>query len=202
MNIAEQTTRECRVCGVELNDDNWAPAGQKNYNYICKECGLEQDYSWRKNNPEKEKARRTRNARKKGHLPMSENKKCSSYLGVYVNERLLKHYFDDVEVMPYGNPGYDFVCNKGYKVDAKSSCMRKNGGWVFIINHNTTADYFMLVAYDNRDDLNPIHVWLIPGHVLNHLTGTSIRPSTLDKWAEYEKPIDDVVLCCDTIKGE
>ena len=182
----------CRVCGDELTDDNWKSSRLKKGDYICKKCNKEKNRLYREANPEKAKA---------GQLSMSENKECAAYLGVYVNERLLKHLFNDVEVMPYGNKGYDFVCGKGYKVDGKSSCLRKDGCWAFYINQNTTSDYFLLVAYDNRKDLNPLHIWLIPGHVLNNLTCTSISESTLEKWAEYEKPINEVISCCNTIKS-
>ena len=213
----QKDVKVCRVCGVELDDENWYPSFQKSRNYICKECQAEKQCSYqdanrdkvnaaqrlyRKENPEKSKEYSTIGNRKNGHLPMSENKKCSSYFGVYVNERFVKHYFDDVEVMPMNNPGYDFVCNKDKKIDGKSSCLHKNGQWTFNIRHNTIADYFMLVAYDDRDDLNPLHIWLIPGNVLNHLMVASIRPSTLDKWKEYEQNIDDAVLCCDAMKEQ
>jgi len=202
----------CRVCGDELTDDNWKSSGLKKYDYICKKCTQEYNCSWREENPEyyclykeanpeKAKVRRTRSNRQAGHLPMSKNKECPSYLGVHVNEGLLKQYFDDVEVMPYGNPGYDFICNNGWKIDGKSSCLNKDGGWAFTIRHNTIADYFFLVAYDNREDLNPLHIWLIPGHVLNHLSGAYISLSTIDKWSEYEQPIDELIICCDTIKS-
>ena len=221
----------CRKCGAELTDDNWYSSDRERGNYVCKECERErkclyreanaekvkeyhrlyqeanrdklnaQKLSWRINNPDKAKAQQIRAQRKRGQLPMSDNKACSSYFGVYVNERLLKHYFDDVEVMPMNTPGYDLVCNKGKKIDGKASCLRKNGRWEFTIRHNTIADYFMLVAYDNREDLNPLHIWLIPGHVLNHLMGTSISPNTLDKWAEYEQPIDKLSACCDKMKS-
>ena len=156
---------------------------------------------YRKNNPEKAKAYDTKARRKNGIPPMSENKECALYLGVHRVERLLKHFFDDVEVMPFGNKGYDFVCNKGWKVDAKSSCIQKNyNGWAFHINHNTIADYFWCVAIDNRKDLNILHIWMLPGEKFNHLSGASISESTLDKWAEYEKPIGEAIICWNEIE--
>ena len=227
-----KTNPMCRVCEVELNDDNWYPSYQKGGSCICKECnreyyGLyseanrnkidaqnslyraanrdkinERECLWRINNLEKAKASSTKNHRDNGVLSMNENKECSAYLGVHINERMLRHLFNDVEVMPYGNPGYDFICNHGKKIDGKSSCLHKNGCWSFAIKHNTTADYFLLVAYDNRKDLNPLHIWLIPGHVLNHLTCTTISPSTIDKWAEYEQDISEVIICCEEIRND
>ena len=194
-------TYNCIKCGVELDDENWYSSRQKKGDYICKECGVERGRLYRENNPEKYKAYYTRANRDNGHLPFNENKECSSYFGVHINERMLRHLFNDVEVMPYGNRGYDFVCNKGKKVDSKSSCIMKNkNGWAFAINHNTITDYFLLVAYDNRKDLNPLHIWLIPGEKVNHLVGLTISQSTLHKWSEYEQNIDDAIICCDTIK--
>ncbi len=86
--------------------------------------------------------------RKQSNSGMEGNKNCASYLGVHIAERLLKHIYKNVEQMPYGNPGYDFICDKGYKIDVKSSCVRKSWGgfWGFHIFKNTIADYFIFVA--------------------------------------------------------
>ena len=194
--------KTCRVCGVELNDDNWYPSHQKGGRYICKECECEHARLRYKNNPEKAKEINTRCNRKRGNIPMSDNKECSSYLGVHINERLLRHYFNDVEVMPYGNPGYDFICNTGKKIDAKSSCLTKDGRWTFNIKHNKEADFFFCVAYDNRKDLNILHIWLLPGDKFNHFKLVSISPSTIDKWAEYEQDISEVIICCEEIRND
>ena len=131
----------------------------------------------------------------------STNPKCSVYLGVYVAERILADVFNNVERMPNGNTGFDFICGKGYKIDVKSACLgEKSNHWQFQIRQNTIADYFLLLAFDNRNDLNPVHLWLIPGHVLNHQKGTSIAVSTLDRWSEYEltDKLDKVIKCCNT----
>ena len=193
----------CSVCEVELNDENWYPSHQKSGRRICIECKREQDRLYREENQEKIKENNAIYSRKIGHLPMSENKECSLYLGVHFNERVLRHIYNDVEVMPFGNIGYDFVCNHGKKIDAKSSCIRKGRNrWMFTIRKNTITDYFLCVAYDNIDDLNPMHVWLIPGHVVNHLVGLSISKSALHKWAEYEQDLSKLIICCDKIKSE
>lgn len=159
---------------------------------------------WYKANPEYQKERR----KKQGKLFMNENKSCTLFLGVHVAEQVLSKVFKNVKQMPMHNPGYDFVCNKGMKVDVKSSVLhrRKNsiksqGDWTFTINRNTTADYFLCLAFDNREDLNPMHVWLIPGKDVNHLMRTGIAKSTLSKWSKYEKDIDKVINCCDNMKG-
>ena len=177
----------CFGCGVALDDNNWNPSAREQKKRICKTCNRECSEQIR---------------RKNGGLSMSKNKECASYLGIHVNERLLKHLFNDVEVMPMNNPGYDFICNNGKKIDGKSSCLTKDGRWMFNIRHNTIPDYFLCVAYDNRIDLNILHIWLLPGDKFNHLTGTGISKSTIHKWSEYEQPIDKAITCCDSMKSK
>ena len=193
-------TRYCRVCGDELTDENWYPSFRKRGDRICKYCKREQVRLRRKKNPEKARAMWTRQSRNRGHLPMSENKDSADYLGVYVNERLIRLHFKEIEVFPYGNPGFDFICNKGMKVDAKSACL-SNGHWLFNIRRNTEADYFLCVAYDDREHLNIMHVWMIPGHVINHFTGISISPSTIHKWDKYIYDIEGFSSCCNAMKN-
>ena len=131
------------------------------------------------------------------------NSDCNTFLGVVMAERVLSKVFKNVQRMQPNNPGYDFICKNGFKIDVKSGCMRKKWrGWTFTISRNQEADYFLCLAFDNRKDLNPQHIWLIPGKVVNHLTGTSISISTLEKWSQYEltDKIDDVITCCDALK--
>ncbi len=192
--------KTCRVCNVKLDNKNWAPSNQKRRQYICKKCENERTKAWQKANPEKKRATDIRADRKRGIRPFDENKKCSKFLGCHVAERILSHVFKDVEVMPFDNPGFDFICNKGKKIDVKSSCLHPNGAWGFIFRHNTTADYFLCLAFDNREYLNPLHVWIIPGNVVNHLTATSIRPSSVHRWDDYRLDISKIVACCDAMK--
>ena len=137
--------------------------------------------------------------------PMSENRDCSSFLGVHVAERVLSHVFKHVKKMPYGNPGYDFICGGGYKIDVKSSCrhVRKNWAdqWGFHIDKNTIADYFLLLAFDNRENLNPEHIWLISGCDINDHVGVGISETALAKWDQYKLDIDKVSACCNMLKN-
>jgi hypothetical protein len=137
--------------------------------------------------------------------PMDTSKECSVYLGVHVAERALSNVFKNVEHMLHGNTGYDFICGKGYKIDAKSSVLHtrniKYRGWVFHIRQNKIADYFACLAFDNRDSLTPLHFWLIPGEAINRLPSIEIRPTTLHKWSQYEQPIDKVFCGCNLIKS-
>ena len=136
---------------------------------------------------------------------MWKNKKCPQYLGIAVAERLISHLFKDVVRMPNGNPGFDFICAKNMKIDIKSACItmhfdNKNPNWRFAINKNQTADYFLLLAFDTRESLEPLHQWLIPGDILNHRMSSSISPSTISKWSSYEQPVSPAQICCNIIK--
>jgi hypothetical protein len=107
--------------------------------------------------------------------------------------------------MPINNPGYDFKCVNNHFIDVKSSCKntsRKTSQWSFTIDYNTIADFFLCIAFDNRDDLNPQHLWMIPGNVVSHRKAVSVSESTLDKWKEYEKPISEAINCCNTLRGD
>lgn len=139
-----------------------------------------------------------------GYQSMYENKLCSAYLGVVIAERLCRHLFKDVEVMPNNNTGYDIICNRGKKIDVKSSSTHLNHGkypyWSFGIDNNKIADFFILVAFDNRTDLIPLHMWMIPGKEVNDQTSVSIRPSTIHKWDKWKRDINDAQLCCTQLK--
>ena len=197
-----KTNPTCRKCGVELNDDNWFPSNQERNWYICKSCHNERVRRWRKANPEKVKVAQTHRDRKRGRHPFNENKECPLYLGVHVAEQVLSHVFKRVKRMPFSNPGFDFICGKGYKIDVKSSCKRRTQSrWKFDIDHNTIADYFLFLAFDNREDLDPLYLWLLPGAKVNHLVSASISSSTIHKWDEYKLDILKVSQCCDAMRS-
>ena len=202
-----KTKPKCRICGVKLTSENWAPSHQKKNYCLCKNCDAKRTKQWREMNPERAKASWTCYHRKQGQRPMSENKECAAFLGVYVAERVLSRLFKNIQRMPYGNPGFDFICGKGYRIDVKGVCKRKTqnktlNDWVFTINHNTTADHFLCLAFDNREDLNPLHVWLIPGSKVNHLKSASISQSTIHKWDAYRLNIAKVAMCCNALRSE
>ncbi len=137
--------------------------------------------------------------------PLADAKDSPTYLGCYVAERVLANYFDHVERMPYGNPGYDFICGRGFKIDAKSSCLRYQRGrsprWQFNINRNKVADHFLCLGFDNRDQLNPKKIWLIPGIEVSNQRSISIG-LTSHRFDKYEKPIDKVIACCNAMKND
>jgi len=160
--------------------------------------------AWRNKNRKAYNDAISNHRRSHGVKPMSENKECALFLGVHVAEKVLSKVFKDVEVMPFGNPGYDFICNKGKKIDVKSSCahISCNGvsRWQFHTVKNAVADYFLCIAFDNRHDLNPLHVWLIPSNSCNNSMCRSISETTIDKYDEYRLNIDNVITCCNKIK--
>lgn len=116
-------------------------------------------------------------------VPSSEDEDLSQYFG-NLGEQLFKKFlnviFENVERMKYTNYGFDFTCNniskefinkhptfklevnKEYRIQIKARCRRiyeKYIRWDFPIKYNN-ADYFILVAFDNRENLNIIHVWI------------------------------------------
>lgn len=156
---------------------------------------------------------------KNGTLPLKENKECGQYLGVYIAERILFNIFGGLKRMPYTNHGYDFICNKGYKIEVKSGCLRFNRQhiniyqqWNFHINKNNVADYFLLLAFDNREDLNPLHVWMIHkedkinNKFMKEYIGFSVSNSKIGllKMKDYnlENKLEKIVECCNSLRGE
>jgi len=145
-----------------------------------------------------------------------KNKDCPSYLGVAVAEKVLSRFFNHIQRMPFNNSGYDFICGKGYKIDVKAACLhypkttitdnkyikKYNPYWMFLLNRNQIADYFLLLAFSDRETLEPIHVWLIPASKINMQTGLTITniPKALLKWQPYEKPLDKVIHCCNLLR--
>ena len=180
--------KTCSRCNLTLSPENFyenptAPDGLTQY---CKKCGRDRI------NAANHSAGKTR--------PLQDAKDSSSYLGVYVAERALSRIFNTIVRMPYGNPAFDFICGKGYKIDVKSACQNTSKRWAFHINKNELADFFLCLAFDNRDSLTPLHLWLLPGSVVNHLVGASISESTFAKWSAFEMPMDKVVACCLTLR--
>jgi hypothetical protein len=142
---------------------------------------------------------------------MKDNKECSLWLGVGIAEKVLSKVFKDVKRMSCNHPGYDFICGKGFKIDVKSSCLSKINKWRFAIRNNIIADYFLLLAFDNRTDLNPMHIWLIKGTdtVKNKRLCDTIDGITLTNTEYYLKDylpyelkdkLEDTISCCNKIK--
>lgn len=121
-----------------------------------------------------------------GVIPMSKNKDCSAHFGVYIGEKLFERFlltiFEHVLITSYNDRGFDFVCknprqkfidkhrhfkletDKEYKIQLKVRCLRyrnKNSWWDFTrIDYNNIPDFFILAGWDNRESLQPIHIWM------------------------------------------
>lgn len=192
----EGETKRCTKCNcvlpIELFGKSYDGSGR--HRAECKQCkeAYLQDY--------KHRTGRTR--------PLSDAKDTTVYLGVHIAERILSRYFEDVKRMPYGNPGYDFLCKRGYKIDVKSSTLIHTDGrpeyWKFMIKKNQVADYFLCLAFDNRERLTPLHIWLIPGDIVRDHHGLHISnlENRIMKWSRFERPIDKVADCCEVLRGE
>lgn len=149
-------------------------------------------------------------------LPMSKNENCTLYLGTHISENVLSKVFEEVKRMPNGNRGYDFICKNGCKIDVKSSSIDKTQNrWIFIINKNKIADYFLLIGYDNRENLNPMHIWLIKSDELiknkehidvqfNNYVSFSIKNTfkSLKRFEKYElkDKLNEVTEICNKFK--
>ncbi len=194
-------TKRCPRCSTEKPLDEFPKHGTKAHCY-CKNCFNEY-------------YRNHRHTKKYGtpYTP-DDMKKSPVWLGYYVAQRALGKIFDNIQMMPLKNPGFDIICGRGYKIEVKASCLyhyKKNKGnllpwrhWYFTIHKNRVADYFLLLAFGERENLEPLHVWLIPANELREKTGVSITDShrSLSKWTKYERPIDKVVTCCSAMRDE
>lgn len=116
-------------------------------------------------------------------IPMSENEDCSLYFGVVKGEEVVKRYFETVfEYVEKLNPThrwFDFLCrnptqefismyghlgiekNKEYKIQTKVSSLDCYNCLCFSIKYNQNVDFFILIGFDNRDNLNTVNMWLI-----------------------------------------
>lgn len=142
----------------------------------------------------------------KGGKPASENLECSKYIGNFA-EKVLSTFFKTMQRMPQDNPGFDFLCGKGYKIDVKAACLTfptdSKSRWTVNIHKNVIADYFLVLLFVDRIEKIPVHVYLIPGSDVNHLTGFSIYNTerNLSKFSKYEKPLDAVLSCGTKLKN-
>ncbi len=113
--------------------------------------------------------------------PESENKGCARYFGEYIEQKYVSQIFEDP--IPFKGPHcgqhcekkYDFECKNGFKVKHIASCVRIDNYhvsysgdpipyWGYLIRKNNVPDYWILSAWDNRESLEPLYVWIINGH--------------------------------------
>jgi hypothetical protein len=176
-------TRECVKCGLTKPFDEFYTRKDGLIYRRCKTCIKEDVIEHRH--------------RAGINTPMAKAKQSPCYLGVYIAERVLCDIFENVTKMPYGNPGYDYLCGKGYKIDVKSACETKSEDrtiqrWGFHVLENQVPDYFLCLAFDNRENLEPQKLWLIPGNLINTKRRLSISKKSFPKWAKFELPIEKI----------
>lgn len=209
--------KRCTKCGIlkTINEFHIHKITKDGKAHECKECckkyaeehkeeKVEYNKKYYEDHKEEIVEYQRKRRKEQGKTTMYENKSCSSYLGIVIGERLCRHLFKDVEMMPNGFPDYDIICNKGKKINVKAACITSNDGnyprWVFFINYNKIADHFILVAFDNRTDLNLLHIWMIPGNELNHQGKASISTSTIHKWDKWKMDMSNAQACCNLMK--
>lgn len=127
---------------------------------------------------------RIKNWNKGTSCPMSENDDCTSYLGVYIGENLAELILRDIfggisDRMLYKHPYYEYVVKGGYKVNVKTATL-SNNRWCFHIGNNSITDYFLLIAFGKRENLDLIYIWLIG-------KGEIVRKGTKNGGYEMEK---------------
>ena len=139
--------------------------------------------------------------------PIKEDRMDNRFLGIYIGENAINKIFEGSKRMRPHNPGYDILCPKGYKIDVKATVLSRYNTYIFDISKNKTADYFVMIGFNNIIDLEPLHLWIIGGNEKLH-TGTTINdknklvilnePLYLEKYEKYEK-IDNLeslkILC-------
>lgn len=130
---------------------------------------------------EKERRLDEEKLRRLGHLPMEDDEDCALYFGVIRGEALFEEFlltiFEYVKRMKHGNKGFDFICknprkefidkypqfgfvrDKEYKFDLKVRCLNQ-AQFYFPVKYNAIADYFILVGWNDRNSLEPLHIWI------------------------------------------
>ena len=218
--IAEHNKEYYKINKEEINgknkkyyEDNCERINKqtKEYRRNNRELIVERKKKYREDNKEKiaehSKEQYEKNRERNGILHWSQIKHLC--LGLYVEKAIAGMF--GVPTEQHGNPKVDFICPNGYKIQVKTSSIRYNRGassWIFHIDRNKIADYFILVAVNNIDDINkedfePAHIWMIKGKVINKQAGASVTPSRVSKWDEYsimEEYENKFINCCNTIK--
>lgn len=218
--IKNGSARKRCKCGKDRVSKNWHRSKDEKgiwdgISYLCDKCSLDR---WAQSKGYEDFAdySRERNWNKGISSPMSENEDCCMYLGIHIAERILSKIFEDVERMPINNRGYDFICKKGYKIDVKSATLanRPNGGnrLSFAINYNNIADYFLLIGFDDRESLEPMHIWLFKkdcmmrGKPFHMRKSFSIEddPVTLEIFSVWEltDKLEKMKECCNKLKND
>lgn len=149
----------------------------------------------------------------------SENKSCPLYFGDYIEKKYVMQIFEDPIPFEYKKDDmgriidrtkpYDYICKNGFKLKHIASCKRTDKFhvlnylddilyWGYLIRRNNVPDYYILSAWDDRNSLNPLYVWIIRGDEI-FITQRSQKPfwdrytfvvydtrSGIDRMSKYE----------------
>jgi len=186
------THKICKGCNqlLPISEFQKKAGSRDGYNNKCKICTNKDRLEWRHNTGRSKTPSRTHawNVR----------------LGNEIGEKVAARYFVEPIQMPYNNPGYDLICKNGHTIDVKCA-IANNNRWNFSIKHNKIPDYFILIAFDSKENLQPQHIWLIPGSAIinnklfNSRSSFSVSLSTCSKIAQYEKPVEKLECCCQSM---
>lgn len=107
--------------------------------------------------------------------------------GFGITNEMFQELYPDAEQAGFFDKGYDFILN-GKKIDVKGATQGGDMHWHFSIKNNKIADFFYLMLFDSRPEYNLVGSYMIPGAVINHLTGVSISENAIwfGKWKDYE----------------
>lgn len=129
--------------------------------------------------------------------PESENKSCPLYFGDYIEKKYVMQIFEDPILFEYKKDDmgriidkikpYDYICKKGLKIKHIASCVRIDEFhlssymgdpipyWGYLIKKNNIPDYYILSAWNDRNSLEPLYVWIIMGDEI-FITQRSQKP--------------------------
>ena len=193
--VADIADKTCSTCGfiLPINKFDTQCGTRDGYRTVCKDCCNKRRKEWRYKIGEDK--------------PASATHARNVYLGITIGEAVAKRYFKNPVRAPYGTPGYDLICQNGFKIDVKLSTIGKNKSWSFGIRNRTGTkpDYYLLLAMESIDTLIPHHIWLIPFDAvigrqkLCDKICFGVSQNTVHKIARYEKPIDRLKCICDSM---
>jgi hypothetical protein len=194
---ADITEKMCKVCGKILPISKFDKKGcaKDGYRPECKDCGNIWRKEWRYRTGEDK--------------PPSPTHARNVWLGITIGEEVASRYFKNPQRAPYGTPGYDLICQNGFKIDVKVATFAR-GGWVFHVKNRsgTKPDYYLLIAMESSEVLTPCHIWLVPanGQIGNKMicerSSFGISPKTISKLSQYEKPIEKLTCICNSMYEE
>lgn len=150
--------------------------------------------------------------------PIEEAKDSGPYFGICIGEKYISKTFDNPKMMPYGNPGYDWICKNGLKIQLECRCLcdntcspGANPQFKFThIDYNKVADVFILSGWKDRESLEPLFVLAFkkddivrgePFWMRNSLSITN-SPGGLAEFKDFEvtNKLDKLKEMCKDIK--